>query len=225
MKNVFKVGIFYVLLFAVIIFAVSSLWNSMPKEELLYSDIRSYFTEERVKNFVIEKDVLKLEVRDEKDPSKTEVVEYELRDVSFFVSEFKDIIAEQYDQGIIEAFDYPKPYELPVWVSFLPYILVIVLFAVIWYFAMNQMTGGKGAKPGSFGKSRARVHTPDKNKVFFKDVAGADEEKAELEEIVEFLKDPVILAAMPVNKTYGVFQLTKACFLAPAHSVKLFNLF
>ncbi len=207
MKNVFKVGIFYVLLFAVIIFAVSSLWNSMPKEELLYSDIRSYFTEERVKNFVIEKDVLKLEVRDEKDPSKTEVVEYELRDVSFFVSEFKDIIAEQYDQGIIESFDYPKPYELPVWVSFLPYILVIVLFAVIWYFAMNQMTGGKGAKPGSFGKSRARVHTPDKNKVFFKDVAGADEEKAELEEIVEFLKDPGYFTKLGAKIPHGVLLM------------------
>ena len=94
-----------------------------------------------------------------------------------------------------------------MWVSFLPYILVIVLFAVIWYFAMNQMTGGKGAKPGSFGKSRARVHTPDKNKVFFKDVAGADEEKAELEEIVEFLKDPGYFTKLGAKIPHGVLLM------------------
>ena len=204
MKNNFKIGIFYILLILVIIFATASLFAGMPKEELMYSDIRSYFTNEEVKSFVIDKDVLKLELRD---GDKTKSVSYELRDVSFFVSEFKDIIAEQYDAGIIESYDYPKPYEFPVWVSFLPYVLVIVLFAVIWFFAMNQMTGGKGGKPGGFGKARARVNTPDKNKVFFRDVAGADEEKAELEEIVEFLKDPGYFTKLGAKIPHGVLLM------------------
>lgn len=204
MKNNLKIGIFYVLLIAVIVFATASLFSGIPKEELMYSDIRSYFTNEQVKSFVIDEDVLKLELRD---GEGTKSVTYELRDVSFFVSEFKDIIAEQYDAGIIESYDYPKPYEFPIWVSFLPYIIVIVLFAVIMFVTMNQMNGKNGKGPGGFGRARAKMNTPDQQKVFFKDVAGADEEKAELEEIVEFLKDPAFFTKLGAKIPHGVLLM------------------
>ena len=79
----------------------------------------------------------------------------------------------------------------PSWLSeWLPLIITFVLFGALWYFLMRQQTGGgKGGMMG-FGKSRARQTDPAHNKVTFKDVAGADEEKEELQEIVQFLKNP-----------------------------------
>ena len=81
----------------------------------------------------------------------------------------------------------PQPSWLAEW---LPLIITFVLFGALWYFLMRQQTGGgKGGMMG-FGKSRARQTDPAHNKVTFKDVAGADEEKEELQEIVQFLKNP-----------------------------------
>ena len=79
----------------------------------------------------------------------------------------------------------------PSWLEeWLPLIITFVLFGLLWYFLMRQQTGGgKGGMMG-FGKSRARQTDPAHNKVTFKDVAGADEEKEELQEIVQFLKNP-----------------------------------
>ena len=73
--------------------------------------------------------------------------------------------------------------------EWLPLLVSLALFALLWYFLMRQQTGGKGGMMG-FGKSRARQTDPSANKVSFRDVAGADEEKEELQEIVQFLKNP-----------------------------------
>ena len=75
------------------------------------------------------------------------------------------------------------------WVEWLPILVTVALFGVLMYFMFRQQSGGaKGAM--NFGKSRARLSDPNANKVTFQDVAGADEEKEELKEIVQFLKDP-----------------------------------
>ncbi|WP_028992084.1 ATP-dependent zinc metalloprotease FtsH [Thermoanaerobacter thermocopriae] len=78
----------------------------------------------------------------------------------------------------------------PWWVQMLPSLFLIVIFIILWYIFMQQAQGGGGSKVMSFGKSRARMVTDKDKRVTFNDVAGADEEKEELQEIVEFLKYP-----------------------------------
>jgi len=78
----------------------------------------------------------------------------------------------------------------PWWGQMLPSLFLIVIFIIFWYIFMQQAQGGGGSKVMSFGKSRARMITDKDKRVTFNDVAGADEEKEELQEIVEFLKYP-----------------------------------
>ena len=84
---------------------------------------------------------------------------------------------------------YRAPVVIPWWYDFLPYLIMLVIMAVIWFVMIRSQAGG-GGKVMSFGKSRARMQDPTRNKVTFADVAGADEEKEELQEMVDFLKNP-----------------------------------
>ena len=85
--------------------------------------------------------------------------------------------------------EYRAPVETPWWFDFLPFLLTVGLFMVLWYFMMRAQSGGNN-KVMNFGKSRARVADSSRNKVTFADVAGADEEKEELQEMVDFLRNP-----------------------------------
>ena len=171
MKSNLKIVLIYVVLIGVIILATASLWNTIPSEEILYSDIRAYFVKEQVKSFVIKDATLTMEIRQTDESGnltdKTKEVKYELGDISLalFVNNMGDLIDEQLDSGVIEKCDYPKPYEPPVWLRYLPYVLVLVGFVAIWFFVMKQASGGGAGKPGSFGKARAKANVPDKEKV------------------------------------------------------------
>ena len=96
------------------------------------------------------------------------------------------VIDQQMKDGTLTKVDYITT-TIPWWAQFLPYLILVVLIGAFWYFMMNKQSGG-GAGPMQFGKARAKLAQDDKRKVTFNDVAGADEEKAELQEIVEFLK-------------------------------------
>ncbi len=207
MKNGLKIAIFYIVLIGIIMIATASLWNSIPQESIVYSDVVDYFNNEQVKEFEVDEDNnLTMIVRATlSDGTETEAyVTYQLRSLDLFIEDLGDLIEEQHNAGIISAYDYPPPYSIPWWVSLIPYVIVIILLIAMWMFVMNQATGGKGSKINSVGRAKAKLVTADKAKVYFKDVAGVDEEKAELEEIVEFLRNPDYFTKLGAKIPHGV---------------------
>ncbi|MBQ8202283.1 MAG: ATP-dependent zinc metalloprotease FtsH [Clostridia bacterium] len=99
---------------------------------------------------------------------------------------------------------YRAPVTIPWWYDFIPLLLMMVLLGGLWFVMLRSQGGGGGGKVMSFGKSRARMAEPGKNKVTFADVAGADEEKEELQEMVDFLRNPRTYIDMGARIPKGV---------------------
>ena len=206
-KNGLKVAIWYVALIAVVIVVIALLYGDGDQADLTYGDIVNYFKNEQVEEFTIDYNTstLQLTVRAQEDGERQSVLNYRLADVDVFLMDMKDLIDEQYEAGIIKEYDLQPATIVPWWVSFLPYLIIAIVFIVLWWYMMSQATGGKGSKIGNFGK--AKMRTGDKVKVYFRDVAGADEEKAELEEIVEFLRDPQKFTRLGAKIPHGVLLM------------------
>ena len=130
-------------------------------------------------------------------------INYDLYSFSVFYEDFHELIWEQSEQGIIESYEYEPGGSIPWWVSIIPYAILLVGAFVLWYVMMNRMGGGAGSV-ARFSKARTRLGSEEKNKKTFKDVAGCDEEKEELAEIVDFLKDPKAYTAMGARIPKGV---------------------
>ncbi len=207
MKNSLKIAIFYIVLIGILIVATASLWDNIPEEKLVFSQVVEMFQNEQVRQFEVDEEnnlTMLVRVAMNDGTAGETYVTYQLRDINLFLNELGELIRVQHEAGIIEAYDYPPPYEIPWWISLVPYAIVIVLLIVMWMFVMNQATGGKGSKINSVGRAKAKLVTADKAKVYFKDVAGADEEKAELEEIVEFLRRPEYFTKLGAKIPHGV---------------------
>ena len=199
MKSNAKIIVFYLVLIAAILIAASALFSEPASDKLMYSDIVDLFENEQVDSFVVKQNNdLILQTKDGK------TLEFTLRSLDLFERDLKDLILKQQQEGIITEYTYEEPTQIPWWVSLLPYVVIIVLFIVLWMYVMNQAAGGKGGKIGSFGKAHAKLGTNEKNLVTFADVAGADEEKQELEEVVEFLKNPQKYAKLGAKVPKGV---------------------
>ncbi len=197
----------YAVLITVVVFLIMGLITGDGKnDKIVYSDVVAYFQNEQVAKFVIsDQNELTMEIRNEDGTAKT--VTYKLYDISIFYSDLSDLILEQKEAGILEEYDYQPIEPLPIWVQLLPWIIFILIIVALFYFAANKAAGGAGGKMGSFGKSRAKLASDDKTKVTFKDVAGADEEKEELEEIVDFLKAPEKFTKLGAKIPHGVLLM------------------
>ena len=181
----------FLFLALVMLVCFSWLWrmdNSTPK--LDYSQVRQQFEQENVESFdFTDEHTLVLNLRREVEGSKT--VRYQMYDVDLFFQDMNDLILEQKAKGIITSYDYPPPADTNWLEILLPWVLMALLVGVMWYFFFVRAQGSMGGdRMAKFGAARTRTLSDKDRKVTFDDVAGADEEKEELQEVVEFLRDP-----------------------------------
>jgi len=195
---------FYALLL-VILLAVIFTMNPANKgtETIEYSEVRDLFLQEKVESFVAEGNALTLTLKTDTAGEQKTVV-CNMSSIAIFYEDLNDLVQEQKDKGILAEYDYPPEWQAPWWASFLPYLIVMVLFGVIWFVAMNKMQGGGAGGVMKFSKARTKLGSDEKQKKTFADVAGCDEEKEELAEIVHFLKNPKQYTEMGARIPKGV---------------------
>ena len=198
-------GFSFVFLVLVIVVCLSWLWQADTRgTQLNYAQVYQLFQQERVESFTIDaNNTLTMNLTEELNGSKT--VRYRLHDFQLFYDQLDDLVKEQSAKGIIKSYDYPPP-ETTNWLEvLLPWLLTAVVLALMWYFMIARTQGGMGPdRMAKFGAARTRMLTDKDKKVTFEDVAGADEEKEELQEIVEFLKDPKKYIALGARIPKGV---------------------
>ena len=195
----------YLLLILLMLFAVNSLQQMYRADDPSYNQVRILFEQGKVKSFSVKDNVLTMVLRGDGDETYTQT--YELASFDVFYNDLHQLIDEQRTQGIIEDYDYPVGVQNAWWYQFLPYLIVILALGGFWYLMylrQNNANGGGGGGPSRFGHARTRTLSDQSKKVTFHDVAGADEEKAELQEIVEFLRDPQRFTALGARIPKGV---------------------
>ncbi len=219
MKNNLKVILFYVIFIAVIAVVVVMLFGGGGNKQAItdvddYQEVIQVFAgtadsdgdgvaDTGVKSCVISFRHRTLTYTTYED----QTYRYEIADMEYFQRDLSPIIVSLSEQGLIEEVINEPVITLPGWVSYLPFLLIIVVFIVFYFIAMKR-ANNEGNKINSFGKARVKTPAPDeKNKVRFKDVAGADEEKQELQEIVEFLKAPGKFSRLGAKIPHGVLLM------------------
>ena len=196
----------FVFLALIIMACASWLWQAETRSpQLDYSQVRQLFIQEKVESFTIDTGSnLTLTLREERDGAKT--LRYRLYDFQLFFDDLNGLVQEQYAKGVLTHYDYPPP-ETTNWLELLlPGLLVLVAVGLMGYLFLFRVQGG-GMGPdrmAKFGTAHTRSLTEKDKKVTFDDVAGANEEKEELQEIVEFLKDPQKFIALGARIPKGV---------------------
>ena len=196
----------YALLFAIVFYAVSFLQRADWEDGPDYSQIRTYFTQERVEYFTLKDNVLTLTLRDENGSDKTSTFTYELARTDFFYNDMHQLIDQQLSDGILKGYDYPPGIENAWWYSLVGPVLMVAAAGVFLFVIFRQRAAASGGPPGAnhFGHARTRTLSDQSKPVTFDDVAGAEEEKGELQEIVEFLRDPERFTALGARIPKGV---------------------
>lgn len=182
----FKGLSFYIIIFVVVLFILTIITTSGNSQEMTYTEMLTQIENNNVDTISLKGNVATIELVEANKGSRSK--EYTVNIPS--VDSFTELATNAFEDKKIEVFEAVPESTAPWWISILPTVGIIVVFIIFWVFFLQQSQGGGGNRVMSFGKSRAKVNTDDKKKVTFEDVAGADEEKEELKEIVEFLKSP-----------------------------------
>ena len=175
----------YVVILALSIVLLLYVFGGSDAVTVSYSEVRTLFLEEKVRSFDYDNGVLTLYLSEPY--SETTTVEHELADVDMFREELHSVYERQLKAGIIEGYNFAPERGTPWYISMLPYLLLTVAMFVFLYFLLGRANNNNGAM--KFNRANVHIGSGEK-KVTFADVAGADEEKAELQEVVDFLRNP-----------------------------------
>ena len=183
-RSIFSV-ILYVVILGLLLSWVLGVFGGAA-DDLTYSQVVGLFQKEQVKSFVVEDGTITMKLHNPYN-GKTEL-ECSLSDNESFRLEMWDTIQAQTESGVLESYDFLPEKEGSAFDIVLPLLLVGVVLLLVWALLMSRMNSANAMS--NFGKARTVLGIPDDKKVTFDDVAGADEEKAELQEVVDFLRDP-----------------------------------
>ena len=179
--------ILLVAVLALVLVVLSSSLLTQNGSRLAYSDVLDLFENERVESFVLQGDTLTLTLYGS-DAEQAGTATAKIGDIETFHKDLDETIAAQSAAGVLKSYNY-LPAANSIWKTALPYLLVGIALLFVWFILMNRSGSGPNAM-AQFTRANARFGVPSGEAVTFQDVAGADEEKEELSEIVEFLRDP-----------------------------------
>ena len=178
--------------------AFSQKTNTIP-----YSQLVELFQNEQVSQFLVEGNSITLVLRTPINGKNT--ITSGLADPEGFRSQMQSLFDEQIKSGVLTTYDFLADKTYTPYDFILPLLVAGGVLLLAWTFIMARMNGAGGGNPmAQFGKARTVMGVPDNRKVTFEDVAGADEEKQELEEVVDFLRDPAKYTAMGARIPHGL---------------------
>ena len=193
---------FYILPMMLLLTLVMGVVSSRA-DDLSYSDIVTLFENEQVKSFVVSHNSIELTLHTPY-REETELTE-KLADPESFRAEMMDLIRDQKDRGILESYDFVPKSEFSPFDLVFPLLLVGLVLFLLWAIVMGRMNSNPAMS--NFGRARTILGIPDGKKVTFDDVAGAEEEKESLAEVVDFLRDPDKYTAMGARIPHGILLL------------------